>query len=518
MRRSAAAVLLVAALAACTSSTGGAKAVTTMGPMTTSGGAPSPTATAPNTTVNWKPCPEVARQELGQTVPGWSFECGGIDVPQDWNHPANGKTYHIALIRARSDAQTNRIGSLVVNPGGPGGSGVGLAIDLTQSLPKAVTSRFDIVGFDPRGVGHSTQVQCLTAADEDSLYGAEPDPKTQADFDAIVALTKRAVSACGTKYGDQLALFSTEQAARDIDSVRQAVGDDKLTYLGYSYGTLLGAVYAQLFPTHIRAMVLDGAIDPKQNLIQRSEGQAAGFEHAFDDFSAWCKLNPTQCPISADPRAAVVAALDKARTSPVKGPDGRDATAGWIFTALGEAMYTQQFWAPLARGIDNLRNGDARLIFALADSYAERDSSGHYTNLADANDAVNCADASTRPSVAEIRQLQDQWRTKYPLFGGPFAVGMLVCAAGEWPGGQDPYPTGKAAGAPPIVVVGTKGDPATPFGQTAKLADMLGVGHVIAWDGEGHTAYPQTKCITDAVNAYLVDLTVPATGLDCPKR
>ena len=198
------------------------------------------------------------------------------------------------------------------------------------------------------------------------------------------------------------------------------------------------------------------------------------------------------------------------------GSDGRKATAGWIFTGVAEAMYSKSEWPILASGIADLKKGDATDIFRLADNYAERSPNGQYTNLFDDNDAVNCADFAHQPTLAQIRTYQSQWRAKYPLFGGALATGLITCAVSVWPGTYDPYPTGAATGAPPIVVVGTTGDPATPYAQTQKLADMLGDGHVITWEGEGHTAYPQTACITNAVNAYLIDLTVPPAGLTCP--
>jgi pimeloyl-ACP methyl ester carboxylesterase len=477
------------------------------------------------TAAEWRECPDVARDLVGRVPTNMTYECATIKVPRDWTaatgpSPSAGsggaQTFDIALLRAKSRAQRERIGSLVVNPGGPGGSGVDLAVYLSLGLPAEVTRRFDIVGFDPRGVGRSTQVKCISDADLDASFGYEPDPVSQAQFDDLVALTKKIGQECGAKYGDSLKLFSTEQAARDMDAVRAAVGDEKITYLGYSYGTLLGATYAQLFPRTIRAFVLDGAVDPKQNSVAASEGQAKGFERAFTNFTTWCRSRGSQCAIGPDARAAVTAALDKARSSPVRGRDGRTATAGWVFTAVVSSLYTQQSWADLATAIDKLEGGDATGVFELADRYAERDSSGRYTNLFDANSAVNCADEDEKVSIAQVRALQGQWRTKYPLFGAPLATGILTCA--QWPGGRDPYPTGAATGAPPIMVVGTTGDPATPYEQTPRLAQMLGVGFVLTWQGEGHTAYPETRCINNAVNSYLIDLEVPRNPLTCPAR
>jgi len=358
--------------------------------------------------------------------------------------------------------------------------------------------------------------KCISDADQDANFASPPDPVTQAQFNAFVTLNKKIVDGCGDKYGDQLVTFSTEQAAKDIDAIRQTVGDNKLTYLGFSYGTLLGATYAQQFPTNIRAMVLDGAVDPKQTFVQGSETQAKGFERAFTNFSAWCKATPAKCPIAADARKAVTDALAAAEKNPVPGTDGRKATSGWIFLAVISSLYTETGWTALAAAVSALQHGDAKGIFTLADQYAERKPDGTYSNLFDANLAVNCSDTKDVPSVAEVRQLQGEWRKKYPLFGASLAVGMLSCSL--WPGPRDPYPAGAATGAPPIVVVGTTGDPATPYENTADLASMLGVGHVLTWEGEGHTAYPSTTCIVDAVDRYLIDLRVPKEGLRCPPR
>ncbi|MFC4145275.1 alpha/beta hydrolase [Micromonospora mangrovi] len=487
-------------------------------------------AAAPGTTPTWHACPEVPDQLVGRGAPGMRYECARVAVPRNWGGgaatgatagPGTGETFEISLLRARSNRQHDRIGSLVINPGGPGASGVDTAVYLSfgQSfggLPAAVTDRFDIVGFDPRGVSRSSPVKCISDADLDASFGYDPDPASQSSFDGFVDLNKRIGQRCGDKYGDQLSLFGTEQAARDMDAVRAAVGDDKLTYLGYSYGTLLGATYAQLYPQRVRALVLDGAVDPQQKLVAGSESQAKGFERAFDNFARWCSTNAGRCPIAPDARAAVTAAIDKAKTSPVRGKDGREATSGWVFYAVISSLYTESGWQELARAIDRLDGGDPAEVFRLADAYAGREDDGHYSNLFDANLAVNCTDETEKPTREQIRQLQSQWRQKYPLFGPALAVGMLGCV--EWPAARDPYPTGKAVGAPPIVVVGTTGDPATPYEQTGALASMLGVGRVLTWEGEGHTAYPQTACVTDAVDAYLISLTVPRAGLRCPAR
>jgi pimeloyl-ACP methyl ester carboxylesterase len=485
---------------------------------------------SPGAAGGWTPCPEIVDEYLGDFAPdslieqvteATAFECTTVPVPQDWDNPESPERFDIAMMRARSNDQEDRIGSLLINPGGPGGSGIETAVYLSLDselggLPNDITERFDIVGFDPRGVARSSPVECFTDAELDESIGAEPDPATQAEFDEIVRSSNEQAARCASKYGPDLRLFSTRQAAQDMDALREAVGDEQLTYLGYSYGTLLGAVYAQLFPRNIRAMVLDGAVDPQQDSIASSEQQALGFERAMDNFAAWCEQTPGECPLQPDARAAITDALDDARRSPVSGDDGRDATAGWIFTAVLSALYSQQTWQPLAAALDQLAGGDASGVFELADLYVQRDSDGEYTNQFDANTAVNCADEAEKPTLDEVRDLQSQWRDDYPLFGGPVAMTLVGCAV--WPVEPDPYPTGPAQGAPPILVVGTLGDPATPYESTARLADMLGVGTVLTWEGEGHTAYPETTCISDAVDAYLIDLTVPPEGTSCPPQ
>jgi pimeloyl-ACP methyl ester carboxylesterase len=475
---------------------------------------------SPGGSIDWTSCGSEALKLNPKMPRTLTADCGTLKVPQNWSTATNGKaadgkTFDIALMRIRSNNAGDRIGSVLTNPGGPGGSGVDFLPYLAGEVPNLLT-RFDLIGFDPRGVGRSAPVDCMSDTDLDASFGYEPDPVSDESFQGVVTLSRKMADSCATKYGAGLSVFSTEQAARDMDAIRAALGEQKLNYLGFSYGTLLGGVYAELFGKNIRAMVLDGAVDPTQNPVQSTEGQAGGFELAFNNFTDWCKKNAAQCPISADPRGAVTAAIDKARTAPVKDSSGRTATPGWIFYAVVSTMYSQETWPYLAQGINNLNRNNAQIIFLLADSYAERDDNGHYKNLFDANNAVNCVDSKDYPSVDEIRTLQSQWRTKYPLFGAPLAIGLIGCSV--WKAEKDPYPVGAAAGAPPIVVVGTKGDPATPYESTAKLADMLGTGTVLTWEGEGHTAYPSTSCIQKAVDTYFIDLKAPSKGTSCPAK
>ncbi|MEV0645909.1 alpha/beta hydrolase [Phytomonospora sp. NPDC050363] len=458
---------------------------------------------------DWGECEDVDR------VRGTTLECAMITVPADWNAPDNGEKMEIALLRARNDRQTERIGSLVINPGGPGGSGVDFAAYLADTLPTEILSRFDIVGFDPRGVGRSTPVDCISDADKDAINGFAPDPVSDADFNALVALQNQAVSDCYTAYGDGLARYASVQAAHDIDAIRAAVGDEKLTYLGYSYGTLLGSIYAQQNGAKLRAAVLDGAVDPGLDDVATSEGQAAAFELAFDNFAAWCTERGSTCELGPNPRKYVMDLLAKATTSPAVS-NGRQATSGWILTAVIAALYDESAWPYLSAGLSEAAAGDPSLVFQIADGYVGRSPSGEYDNSTDAFNAVNCSDDATVETAESVRGLQTTWRASYPMFGAPLATTLLACAL--WQAPRDPYPTGASTGGPTIVVVGTKGDPATPYANTAKLAAQLGTGEVLTWEGEGHTAYPKTPCIADAVNGYLTDLTVPPPGTVCPAR
>ncbi|GIG60211.1 proteinase [Longispora fulva] len=487
-------LVLTAALAGCT----GPKSRWTQ---------PAPAGTTAARGLAWSPCRGL--RVSANTV----LDCATLAVPQDWARPA-GATLDLALVRARRTGQENRIGSLVLNPGGPGSSGIDYATYFAGAVPVELLKRFDVVGFDPRGVGRSTPVECIPDAEKDAAIGADPDPVTDAQFAEVAGQFRRIGEVCGAKYGATLRAFSTQQTAQDIEAIRLAVGDPKLTYLGYSYGTLLGAVYAHRYPTTIRAAVLDGAVDPGKDPVASAEGQAAGFELAFTNFAAWCATaGASTCPVGPDARATADRILAAARARPATSGT-RQATSGWIFLAIVGSLYQRDEWPQLAAALADVRDGDPARVFRIADGYYGRDAQGHYSNLLDANTAVNCADSAKDPTAEQVRVLQGQWRAKYPLFGANLALGLLTCT--YWPGGRDPFSAGPATGAPPLLVVGTRGDPATPYEQTAALATLLGTGRVLTWDGDGHTAYPNTRCVVEAVDRYLIDLVVPPAGTVCP--
>ncbi|MFB9318497.1 alpha/beta hydrolase [Cryptosporangium minutisporangium] len=465
--------------------------------------------------VAWQDCKAEIERSIGTSLSGVRVDCGAVKVPQNWANPT-GETIAIALVRVRRLQQRNRIGSLLVNPGGPGASGIELAAQTPLFLPGEVLERFDVVGFDPRGVGQSAPIDCLSATSKDAVTAANPDPAPAAEFNQQVKLWRSSIDPCATKYGPSLGYYSTEQTARDMDAIRAAVGDTKMTYLGYSYGTLLGAVYAHLYPTRVRAFVLDGAVDPNLDGITASEGQAAGFEKAFDNFVAACRAKGAGCAIGPEARRTVHNVLINVAKKPVPGVGGekRTATTGHVLSAVTAALYVKAQWPTLEKAIADIAKGDPSTVFSLSDSFTGRNADGTYNNMTDAFTAIGCTDERNPPTLDQVRKLQTEWRRKYPLFGAPLAMTLLSCAV--WPGTHDPYPVGAAIGAPPIVVVGTTGDPATPYANTAKLANEIGTAHIVTWQGEGHTAYPQTNCVRENISNYLITTAPPPDNLTCP--
>ena len=444
------------------------------------------------------------------------FFCGKLRVPLNYRDPSQ-KAIELFLIRVRLSGQTKRIGSLVVNPGGPGGSGVDAAVGLALTLPEDVLRRFDLVGFDPRGVGLSTPVSCIPAELKDRGTALDPDARTDAQYQTVVQVAKEVSQGCLKRYGEDLQHYNTEETARDMDLVRQAVGDQKLTYLGYSYGTRLGSVYAHLFPRKVRALVLDGAVDPVANDVQSAEAQAKGFERAFGQFAAGCKRKGATCLIGPDPGATLRRVLSEARAKAIPGGSGnRSATAGHVLLAVVSALYDEGDWEELEGALAEADGGNSSGVFTLADRYSQRDDKGEYTNLQDANTVINCSDTAEKVPDATIKRTLAAWRTKYPLFGPTLALGLIGCQ--QWAGARQPLPRVRAAGAPPLLVVGTVNDPATPYRSAQVLAKTLASGRLLTWNGEGHTAYPKTPCVTNAVNTYLVSLKLPRPNATCAAR
>ena len=452
----------------------------------------------------------------GLTSRKLSFARAVMRVPLDWNNPDNRKTVAITVLRVRAASQHDRIGSLVVNPGGPGGSGVEAALNLAVGeLPQAILDRFDIVGFDPRGVGLSDPIHCIPAKEKDAQLNMAPDPLTDAQWNAAIAEAKKVADECYAVYGNDLTFYSTAQTVRDMEALRAKLGDAKLSYLGYSYGTLLGAEYASAYPDKIRALVLDGAVDPTIDSVQQDKTQAAGFQLAFQHYAANCVQH--SCGLGADPLKFVQDLMAKADANPIPSgnkSDPRVVKAGAVLLAVISALYNESDWDHLTTALVAASRGEGSGVLALDDQYNQRQPGGTYTNIQDANVTIGCADDTKRPTAAQARALQPAWRAANPLFGGSAAASLFLCSL--WKAPPDKPIEVKDAGAPTVLVIGTTGDPATPISGAKNLASLLGTADLLTWQGDGHTAYPKTACVTKDVDDYLIGLKAPEPGATCP--
>jgi pimeloyl-ACP methyl ester carboxylesterase len=389
------------------------------------------------------------------------------------------------------------------------------------AVSAAVRARFDVVGFDPRGVGGSQPaVHCLTSPQLDRYYATSDTPDTAAQLASVVSASKLFATACARNAGSLLPYVGTRNAARDLDLLRAALGDRQLSYLGKSYGTYLGAWYAQLFPQHVRALVLDGALDPHATSTDINITQAQGFEVALRSFTANCE-QVAGCPLG---RGGTVSAgvarlqslLNRATSTPLANGlgDGRPANGALMLEGVVAALYSKAYWPTLRTALQNAFGGDGTVLMQLADALLERSSNGSYSNLADANMAVNCLDRPWPHALPVWRAVASQAQQAAPQFGEAIVWGSLPCA--YWPVKSSPLPTITAAGARPILVVGTTRDPATPYRWAQALARELKSGVLLGWNGDGHTAYMMgSSCVDATVDSYLIKGSVPRSGTVC---
>jgi pimeloyl-ACP methyl ester carboxylesterase len=463
--------------------------------------APQPAAGVP--VLAWKDC-------------GGGFQCTGVQAPLDYDHP-DGRTAHVSVTRLPASGPADqRIGSLFVNPGGPGASGVDFAHSMQRALSSDVLARFDIVGFDPRATGNSDPVTCESGPELDKYFALDPTPDTQAEHDALVAASKQFAVECGQRGGPALGHIDTRTAARDMDFIRSGLGEDRITYMGFSYGTFLGAMYADLFPNHVRAFILDGAIDPSLSVEEVNRQQAAGFEHSLNAFFADCAAK-TSCPFrnNGDPRTAFQQIQAKVEQQPLTTNSGRSVGPGEFLLGVIRPLYRQDDWPSLARALAQAQSGRGDILLLLSDDYTERQSNGTYGNLLSANTAVNCIDRPWSRNPADYDAMAQKFAAESPVFGASLAYGGLVCAF--WP--NPPVDTARplrAAGAPPILVVGTTGDPATPYQWAQALTSQLESGVLLTNQGEGHTAFGSANsCIRTNENRYLLEVKPPPKGTTC---
>ena len=417
----------------------------------------------------------------------------------------------------RRPANGQKIGSLLVNPGGPGASGVDALPTLIATMPNDLLDRFDVVAFDPPGVQRTAPIVCLDSAGLQGYYHVDPEPPTQSGVDALVQADRTFDSGCQFRSGGELPYVSTVVAAKDIDVLRGDLGDAKLTYLGFSYGTLLGATYANLFPQNVRAMVLDGALDPAQGVIPQLDQQAAGIDGQLRQFFAWCKTAGVKaCPWTpgGDPMATYQALLTRVRTNPLPAK-GTTRTVGTAELLYGTAvtLYSTATWQDLGYALQGASQHDGTDFLQFFDAYTGRQSDGSYNNLFEANAAINCIDTPA-PTIAQIQAAVPAAEAAAPIFGLQNLYSEISCSLWPVPATGKVGPI-SAAGAAPIVVVGSTGDPITPYQWSQALATELQSGVLLTRVGDGHTGYRSSSCIRTAVDAYLTGLTVPAAGTRC---
>ncbi|WP_166980911.1 alpha/beta hydrolase [Paramicrobacterium fandaimingii] len=443
-----------------------------------------------------------------------SFECATVRAPMNWDDPEAGEI-ELALIRSKAtgDAQ----GSLLLNPGGPGGSGYDFVADsLDYAVDADLKKNFDIVGFDPRGVGRSTAVTCYGPAEMDEyLYGLPQNTDVGSDawIDEMTTSATDFGTACLDNTGPLLEFITTVQAAKDLDLLREVLGDKKLNYLGYSYGTFLGATYAELFPDKVGRLVLDGAIDPSTSNFEVSKSQAKGFEDALTAFLKNCIESNSECAFSGsvdDARETIVDLIESVDESPLKGSDGRMLGASTLITAIILPLYSADSWEYLNLMLTDVMAGDAGNAFYFADQYNGREDDGSYKdNSTEAFMAYNCRDYTYNADPATMEKQAKEINEVAPVFGPYMGYGDISCANWPFTDGAERNEI-HADGADPILVVGTTGDPATPYKWAESLAEQLASGQLVTYEGEGHTAYNKgSQCVNDVVDDYLINGTVP---------
>ena len=430
-------------------------------------------------------------------------QCAELEVPVDHADP-DGATLTLSLLRIpASGADDDRIGALLVNPGGPGATARRFAADLGRRLPEAVQARFDVIGVDPRGTGASALDCGYDVAD---LLGADPVVGSEAEANELVEVHRDYVDACQAEAGDLLPHLGTRDAARDLDAVRAALGDDQVTYVGFGYGATLGQTYAQLFPERVRGLVLDGGVPLGASGVQLAHDQAVGLERILAAFAQSCNAQP-DCPASPDALGAVNELMARAQQDPVPA-EPRDLGMGELETGLALPLRDESRWEDLAFAVEAALLGNGTRLVGMADQYID------HANV-DLSYAVNCLDLAwpTGPEgPAELLAAATAAEVDAPRFGDPATNQYLPCTM--WPVAADPLTPGgplpDSAAAP--LVVATTGDPATPLDGPAALAQQLG-GALLTHDGTGHPIVGEDlDCVDDAVAAYLVDLELPTTN------
>lgn len=442
--------------------------------------------------------------------------CATIKVPLDYADP-DAKSISLSMIKVPAGSESQRVGSLVVNPGGPGGSGIEYAAQISFYFGSELLQAFDIVGFDPRGVGQSSPVQCLSDGELDEFVASDPDPDTASERKEAGQLIQEFGQGCAERSGELAAHVSTVEAAKDIDIIRAALGDKRLSYFGASYGTFLGATYADLFPGRVGRMVLDGAVDPSLSAKETSLVQAKGFETALRAYVGRC-VETGDCFLgdTVDAGAARIRTfLDQVEQQPLDTSGDRDLAAGNAVLGVWAPLYNEANWPLLGSALQSAFGGDGTALLGLSDAYTSRGPDGYLDNSLEALYAVNCLDQDDAIAMSQVPGQVERFEQVSPTFGAIFAYGLASCA--QWPFDSDRGPTAiDAEGAPPILVVGTTRDPATPLEWAESLSSQLDSGILVRRDGDGHTGYNAgNDCVDDVVESYLVSGKSPSSDVNC---
>ncbi len=474
----------------------------------------------------WTACSAPSTAQGGGDKPeklpdGTAWQCATVTVPLDYANP-DGKTIDLALIRAEAapGPGKKRIGSLLFNFGGPGGSGVSTLPLLAGDDYMKLHRSYDLVSFDPRGVGNSAGVQCLDTKAMDARLAADSTPD---DADEEESYTRRArayARSCESSSGAVLEHVGTQQAARDMELMRHVLGDAKLNYFGISYGTQLGGVYAHLFPDNVGRFVFDAVVDPTENFLASGLGQAKGFQSALRNFLKDCPKHDSCLFEGKDPahgEKEVVALIERLDERPLPTELDRPLTQSLALNGIAAALYGEESWAILRDALAEAEKGNGTVLLWLSDMLNERAFlEDGYSNINDANTAVNCADYKDRYTAADVHRHRPAFHTASGVFGDWMAWGLLQCTG--WPvEGHAPTIDVSADGAGPVLVIGNTGDPATPYEGAEKMADELGegVGVHLTVDGEGHGTYGVNDCLTGVVDRYLLEGSVPKNGTTC---
>ncbi len=467
------------------------------------------------------PVPQGLAEFYGQAL-DWQAcgdnECATMTVPLDYTE-AGAATTGIALERTLAADADRRVGSLVVNPGGPGAPGTTMAENAADYFNPALLDRVDVVAFDPRGTGDSDPVDCLSDADLDAYVAQDPTPDDAAETRQYVQDQRDFLAGCVQGSAEIAGHVSTVETARDLDVLRSVLGEERLSYLGFSYGTTLGSTYASLFPATVGRFVLDGATDPTLDGRANALSQARGFQTALDAYLDDCVGDDGDCFLGGS-REEALATIDELfatiEAQPLPTGGDRELAIGNAFYGVALPLYSRANWPALDQGLAQALDGNGETLMLLSDVYGSRNPDGSYAdNSLEAFGAINCLDDPGGLTPDRVPAEYPAFDEASPTFGRVFAWGLIGCVGAQVTAAEEP-PTIRAEGAAPIVVVGTTRDPATPYEEAVALADQLASGVLLSRDGDGHTAYNSgNDCIDEAIEGYLLDGEVPADGTEC---